>query len=99
MILAVPEAQWQKDFVFLTPNSYVHDYINIVSPPGNTITMDGTPIPMSEFVSVPGSDRIAYQVEVSDGVHTVEAAENISIVVYGYDASVSYGYPAALGLK
>jgi hypothetical protein len=99
MILAVPEAQWQKDFVFLTPSSYVHDYINMVSPPGNTITMDGEDIPMSAFVAVAGSDRLVYQTEVSDGVHTVEAAEAISIVVYGYDASVSYGYPAAMGLK
>jgi hypothetical protein len=99
MILAVPEAQWQKDFVFLTPNSYVHDYINIVSPPGNTITMDGAPIPMSNFEAVPGSDRLAYQMEVTDGVHTVEAEAAISIVVYGYDAAVSYGYPAAMGLK
>ena len=54
---------------------------------------------MSNFIAVPGSDRLALQMEVSDGVHTVTAEAPISIVVYGYDAAVSYGYPAAMGLK
>lgn len=99
MILAVPEEQWQQTFVFLTPNSYLHDYINLVIPEGSAVTLDGTTIPQSELVAVPGTTHRLYRAEVTDGVHIIESEEPASLTVYGYDAAVSYGYPGAMGLK
>ena len=89
----------QKTFVFLTPNSYLHDYINLVIPEGSAVTLDGITIPQSELVTVPGTTHRVYRTEVSDGVHIIESEKPAALTVYGYDAAVSYGYPGAMGLK
>ena len=99
MILSVPTTQWQEEFVFLTPDKYVQDFVNIVAPIGATVTLDGSPIPSASFEAVPNSGYAVFRTQVGDRVHTVTSSEAASVTVYGYDASVSYGYPAAMGLK
>jgi len=99
MMLGVPMEQWQSNFVFLTPDSYLLDYINVVSAPGTSISLDGAALPESEFEAIGATGYRVYRSAVSDGVHTLEASAPVSVLVYGYDASVSYGYPGGLGLK
>ena len=99
MILSVPTNQWQEEFVFLTPDKYVQDFVNIVAPLSATVTLDGALIPDASFEAIPNSTYRVFRTQVGDGVHTVTSSEAASVTVYGYDASVSYGYPAAMGLK
>jgi hypothetical protein len=99
MILSVPTNQWQEEFVFLTPDKYVQDFVNIVAASSATVTLDGAPIPWASFEAIPNSSYGVFRTEVGDGVHTVTSTEPAAVTVYGYDASVSYGYPAAMGLK
>jgi len=99
MILAVPVEQWQSKFVFLTPNSYLHDYINLVLPQGSVATLDGVAIPAGQLETIPGTSHRVYRAEVTDGVHIIESDAPAGLTVYGYDAAVSYGYPGAMGLK
>ena len=61
--------------------------------------MDNTTIPNSQFVAIPGSNFVVFRKKVQDGVHTVNSDKPASIVVYGYDKDVSYGYPGGLGLQ
>ncbi|MBR58566.1 MAG: hypothetical protein CMH54_11155 [Myxococcales bacterium] len=98
MILGVPFEQWQTDFVFLTPDSYLEDYVNISAPNTAEITLDGQVIPESKYEALTGTNFKIYRTILSDGVHIIESDSNISIVVYGYDARVSYGYPGGTRL-
>ena len=99
MILSVPTNQWQEEFVFLTPDKYVQDFVNVVASSSATVTLDGAPVPWASFEPIPNSTYGVFRTQVGDGVHTVTSTEPAAVTVYGYDASVSYGYPAAMGLK
>ncbi|MEC8023091.1 MAG: IgGFc-binding protein [Myxococcota bacterium] len=98
LILAVPIAQWQNEYVFLTPDSYIEDYVTIVTNEGTDVTLDGITLPSNSFVTVSGTSYKAYRQRVIDGVHRISATGPVSITVYGYDKDVSYGYPGGLGL-
>ena len=99
MILAVPLEQWQASYVFLTPDSYQDDYLNVVIPTGATVQIDGTTIQPSQLEGVAGATFKVYRQKVADGSHQLTASAPVSIVVYGYDKDVSYGYPGGLGLS
>ena len=99
MILGVPTEQWQDTFVFLVPEHYKVDYVNVVTPSSATLTLDGAVVPAASIQPVTGTNYGLYRAEVVDGVHTLKASEPVSLVVYGYDGAVSYGYPGAMGLK
>ncbi len=98
MIIAVPQAQWQKDFVFLTPDKYALDYINVVGPAGVTVQLDGQTLAAADWDPT-GNGHVVYSGLVSDGVHVLTADSPVSLTVYGYDSAVSYGYAGAMGLK
>lgn len=98
LILAVPAEQWQTHYVFLTPDSYKQDFVNIVAPAGTTVQLDGVAIPAAQFEPVPGSSFVVHRTQVIDGPHSIEATAPVGLIVYGYDRDVSYGYPGGLGL-
>ena len=99
LILAVPKEQWRKSYVFLSPNSYAEDYINIVAEEGAGVTLDGAPITDGSFQAIAGTSLRVYRTKVSDGIHKVVSEKPSSVIVYGYDKDVSYGYPGGLGLQ
>jgi hypothetical protein len=98
MMLAVPKEQFMESYVFLIPDAYLDDYVNIVAPEGAAIYLDDALIPQSEFEVVGLSGLAVHRAKVEDGVHTVWSIEKFGIMVYGYDNDVSYGYPGGLGL-
>ncbi|MFT7578467.1 MAG: hypothetical protein ACI9MR_000125 [Myxococcota bacterium] len=98
LILQPPVEQFRKDYVFLTPDQYVSDYINIIAPVGATVVLDGNPLPAANFTAIPGSSWLVARQPVLDGVHAITATEPVGAIVYGYDRDVSYGYPAGLNL-
>jgi hypothetical protein len=99
MILAVPTEQFRKEFVFLTPDSYLEDYANVVAPTGTTVRLDGSPLAAGGFTPVGSSGYSVQRVRLSDGVHVLSADQPVGLTVYGYDDDVSYGYPGGLGLE
>ena len=98
MILAVPIEQWRTNYVFLTPDSYVQDYINVVTELGANVKLDGVTISPQQFANVPGNNYIVHRTLVSDGVHRLSSDKPAAITVYGFDKDVSYGYPGGLGV-
>lgn len=101
LILVPPVEQFRSDYVFLTPDDYEHDYLNVVAPDGTSVDFDGRDItglrPIGTLDGVPYS---ATTVEIpSDGTHVVTASQPVGLIVYGYDRYVSYGYPAGLDLE
>ena len=99
LILGVPVEQWRMSYVFLTPNSYAEDYINVVASTGTVVTLDGNVINGGAFSAIGGSSFVVYRAKVTDGVHQIVADKPVAVTVYGYDKDVSYGYPGGLGLQ
>jgi hypothetical protein len=98
-ILAVPFEQYRKDYVFLAPDKYAFDYVNIVAPTGSVVRFDGQELSPSEFDPIGTGQFSVTRILIDDGVHAVDSDEKIGIIVYGYDQYVSYGYPGGLDLK
>jgi len=101
LILVPPVEQFRSDYVFLTPDDYEHDYLNVVAPEGTSITFDGRDVTGLEPIgTLDGIPYAGTTVEIpSDGTHVVTASQPVGLVVYGYDRYVSYGYPAGLDLE
>ena len=98
-ILAVSAQQFMESYVFLTPDAYLHDYLNVIAPmDAQTVVLDNNQINPSSFIPVGASGFGVYRAEVTDGIHTIWSDKKIGIVVYGYDNDVSYGYPGGMGL-
>ena len=98
LIMLPPTKQFRKDYVFLSPNKYAQDFINLVAPSDASVTLDGSLVPAGNFTAVTGSSWKVARVGVGDGAHKVVANQPISVIAYGYDRDVSYGYAAGLNL-
>jgi len=99
MILAVGEAQFTKGYVFLTPDAYLEDYVNIIAPlDATSVMLDGMAIDLGQMTPIGSSGFGAYRTVVGDGVHTVESDARVGVIAYGYDNDVSYGYPGGMAL-
>ncbi len=97
--LVVPTDQFLDSYVFLTPNKYSDDYINLTGPSGTTFLLDGAPV-TGVYTPIPGPGGMGvYQLPIADGVHTVTANNPFGLTVYGYDCDVSYAYPGGLRLE
>ncbi len=98
--LGIPAEQYLKEYIVLTPDAYLEDYINIMAKIGTEggITIDGGPV-SAPFVPVGASGYAVAQVSVPDGVHTIKGTEVFGVTAYGYDCDVSYAYPGGLSLK
>ena len=98
LMLTIPKEQFMEAYVFLVPDAYLDDYVNIIAPVGATIYLDDVAISDSEFEVVGLSGLSVHRTKLNDGVHTAWSIEKFGILVYGYDNDVSYGYPGGLGL-
>lgn len=98
--LGVPTEQYLDEYIVLTPDAYVEDYINITAKMSaqGFIMLDGAVV-TTPLVPVGASAYGVAQVPVADGVHTITANEPIGVTAYGYDCDVSYAYPGGLSLK
>ncbi|MDP6945899.1 MAG: IgGFc-binding protein, partial [Myxococcota bacterium] len=99
LIVLAPVEQFRDEYVFLTPNKYVSDYVNVIAPADATVTFDGSPIPDFQYTPIPSSTYRVARLLVSDGVHHLVSSAPTGVVVYGYDADVSYGYVGGLDLE
>jgi hypothetical protein len=97
-LLAVPIEQFREDYVFLAPNKYEFDYVNIIAPRDATVEFDGAPLRSGQFEAFGTGEYKVARFLIQDGVHTVRASAPVGVAVYGYDQYVSYAYPAGLNL-
>jgi len=99
MMLVVSEQQYMDSYVFLTPDAYVQDYLNVIAPmDAGKVVLDNNQINPGSFIPIGASGFGVYRTAVSDGVHSIWSDKEIGILVYGYDDDVSYGYPGGMGL-
>jgi hypothetical protein len=97
-ILAVPVEQYRSDFVFLAPDKYELDYVTVIAPVGAQVFFDEIPVPVSWEPVGDGTLWHIARFPIGDGVHFIQSDQPLSVIVYGYDQYVSYGYPGGLNL-
>jgi hypothetical protein len=102
--LLSPVEQFRTDYVFLTPDGFLHNRLVLVAKEGATsIQVDGRPLPLDHFstiASIPDRSYEVFRLELTPGTHLVQSADShpVGIIVYGYDEAVSYAYTGGLSL-
>lgn len=93
--------QFRTKYVFLAPNDYVTNLIDIVAPADAELVLDGRTVDYGEKTAIAdGYDvwRVGLG-QTSNGAHALEASAPVGIQVLGYGLYTSYQYPAGLDLK
>lgn len=96
MMLVPPHEQYCSTYVISAPLSEIpFNFLNITAPNEavGSVILDNTPIPVTEFTPIPGSDFSYARVPVSQGGHVLNSAYRFGCLVYGFDSLEAYGYP------
>jgi hypothetical protein len=103
-LFAVPPVdQFLFNYIFLTPDTFQYDFINIIAPSGTVVTLDN----MTQTVTCTGSEAgviggksyCCARYAVVDGVHTVSGNQKFGLTVSGFAYAGSYAYIGGVGLQ
>lgn len=100
MMLIPPYEQFRKDYLFLTPGSYVSNYATIVMTTGEAPVLDGSAV--TNIKKIEGTDFSYAIVDLGSAFknHTLTCSENpCGLFVYGWEQDVSYAYPGGLNFE
>jgi len=97
---AVPLQQYRSTYTFLAPKTYSENWIDVITPQGNTVTLDGTDIPATAFTQVGGQPFLTAHVQLdnTNEGHEIHGVFPFGLLVYGYGSRTSYMYPGGLDL-
>lgn len=98
MIAGVAVDQYLDNYVFLVPDKYTENYINVVAPATAKVTLDQKPVLDSQFTTFATGWKVT-RMPVVPGAHTLTSTLKVGVVVYGWADYVSYGYPGGAALK
>jgi hypothetical protein len=93
--------QYRTKYVFLAPNDYDFNYIDVVAPSDAELVLDGVVVDYgSKSPIADGYDvwRVGL-VSSGSGAHTLESSTEVGLQVLGYGLFTSYEYPGGLNLK
>ena len=98
--LATAIEQYRDSYIFLAPQDYDVNYVNIIAEPGTSVTLDGKGVDSSLFSTVGGSGMGVARVKLAaTGSHSLTSSKPVGIQVYGYGSYTSYQYPGGLNLR
>lgn len=98
-VLIVPVGQYRDDYVVLTPQNYAIDYVTVVKPVDAEVFLDDSLIEAGQFTPFGTNSHEFAHISVEPDDHHLTSTEDFSVVMYGYDGHVSYGYPGGLDLS
>ena len=101
MMIVPPKSQYRADYVIQTAKGYAKNgnWTSIVRPKGVAVTMDGAPIPDTEFAAFgDGTWELAWH-SVDPGTHSFASMVAFGLMVYGYGNATAYGYPGGMNLQ
>lgn len=92
----IPWIQVRARYDFLTPSTFVENWVNVVATTGTTVRLDGVSI--SGWQEITGTTYSVARVSVSAGSHSMESDDGsgFGITTYGYAPYTSYLYPGGL---
>ncbi|MCA9523907.1 MAG: IgGFc-binding protein [Myxococcales bacterium] len=96
LVLVPAKEQLRSQYLFLVPDTYRYDFVNIGFAPGTTIELNGTTLDLSKAESVGAGDFLQLTLVMESGVQKIVASAPISVIVYGFDHNISYAYNAGL---
>ena len=105
LIVAVPSARYRSNYVLMVPDDYppsawggtsAGNWITIIKESTTTVSVDGVPVPESEFFAVGTGDWQGGYVSLQAGVIQVEGDAPFGVSAYGFSSAVSYGYPGGM---
>jgi hypothetical protein len=92
--------QYRSKYVFLAPDDYSQNYVDIVAKPGISVALDGQGV-TAEPRSIGTGGYAVYHQKLGPGqagAHTLNASDRVGIQVVGYGTATSYMYPGGLDL-
>jgi hypothetical protein len=92
--------QYRTKYVFLAPNDYVENYIDVVSPSGTTLSLDNANVTTAPL-PIGSTAYQVYRLRLDGGqagAHVLVASQPVGLQVVGYGAYTSYRYPGGLNL-
>jgi hypothetical protein len=92
----VPMSQARASYVFLVPDTYQQNWVNVVAEVGSDVELDGSPVPAGREIA--SSGYWAARVSLGAGSHHLESTDgtHIAVTVYGYADYTSYLYPGGM---
>lgn len=95
----IPQEQARPSYVFLVPDTYETNWVNIVANTGTKVMLDGAQVNLDYEIG--GSGYRTGRVAVDPGSHRIESEDgsNITVTVYGYADYTSYLYPGGMNVK
>jgi hypothetical protein len=92
--------QYRTKYVFLAPDDYLVNYVDIVAKSGVTMTLDGAAVNAApQAVGTSGYDIYLVKLGTGQaGAHVLTASQPVGIQVVGYGDDTSYMYPGGLDL-
>jgi IgGFc binding protein len=101
MSVATAVEQYRLKYVFLAPEDYDVNYVDIVAPMGANLMLDGAAVtqsPSAIGTTMYGVYRVKLTAGMS-GAHQLSSDQPIGIQVSGYGSYTSYQYPGGLNLR
>jgi hypothetical protein len=97
-----PVEQYRTEYVFLTPGSWIENWVVIAAEVGTSVTIDGAQ-PGGCVVAPAGSlDGLAYEARrcpLAEGAHSLTGDKPFGIIAYGYGAAGSYAFAGGADVK
>ena len=92
--------QYRVKYVFLSPDDYSQNWMDIVMPSGTDLWLDGMMIQPANPETIADGYEVARigLTAVNGGAHTLEATHPVGVQVLGYGEYTSYQYPGGLNL-
>ena len=95
----IPHEQARPSYVFLVPDTYETNWVNVVANVGSNVKLDGSRVTLDYEIA--GTGYQTGRVAVDAGSHRIESDDgsNITVTVYGYADYTSYLYPGGMNVK
>jgi hypothetical protein len=92
----IPQEQARSSYVFLVPDTYETNWVNIVAEEGSKIKLDGAEAILDYSLGGYSTGRVS----VGPGSHRIESNDgtNFTVTVYGYADYTSYLYPGGMNV-
>ena len=96
----IPLQQFQSNYTFSTigNNEFANHFLTVIAKTTDAgeLTLDGIPIPATDFTEVPGTAYSTAIVTLTEGAHTTSSANGHAITIEGYNNFNSYCYPGGV---
>jgi hypothetical protein len=95
MVYMPPTEQFLPLNIVLVPSTWVNDALVVTRPTASQVLLDDLLLADSEFEPIVDSGYEVARLEVSDGIHVVEAEngeDGLGVIVVGWDDYDSYAY-------